>query len=334
MSDNYEDNVVPENTALVGEGSSASRVSFQLLQSIYSELTGKSETLNKLFNVPYQFGASDIEELFHILRQTCEQYSVTAENVNIKLYHEDDSHERLSSFERYRMLSASSNSPVHIFEMTYNFLLIPSKGQHPQSYKVEIRLYSKMSLMRKLRESAERVPSELLEIFGGPTASVEIEYVDYVVARSFLAAIDHWIKGVKQYTPPRWISVLRLMKSMVPKIMKYFTAALVIGLVTLLIPHYLSGGSGAVELTYFWLLSGVAIFSMFRLADFFGKKIASAVNGWHDLSFVCLNKGDQREVEEVMGGNRRSTFRVLFGVIANLVLAILASVIASLLLNN
>jgi hypothetical protein len=51
--------ITPHSTVVVG----GAQITVQQLQQIYSELTGKSESINKYYGIPIQLSFDDIERL-------------------------------------------------------------------------------------------------------------------------------------------------------------------------------------------------------------------------------------------------------------------------------
>src|SRR5437868_5251977 len=112
---------------LVELGETAAPVSMKVIQSIYNELTGKTESLDRFYESPFQVRFADFEQLDHKMRQCCEQYDVKALNVNVTVYHENDTSETFSSFERFRLYNTSNTHPVQSVVLKYNLLILLPK---------------------------------------------------------------------------------------------------------------------------------------------------------------------------------------------------------------
>ena len=68
------------NVALIGE--EETEVSFQVLQSIYNELTGKSEEVARRYDAPICVTLEDLTQLNHHIEQMCEPLHIQSKNLS------------------------------------------------------------------------------------------------------------------------------------------------------------------------------------------------------------------------------------------------------------
>lgn len=127
--------------------------------------------------------------------QTCEQYQIKALTTELKIYYIDDTSDTFSSFERFKTFNAGADSSVESVLFKYNFLILLPKTKQPQSYTITIRVASRVAINKKIDSASFEIP-KILKVIGTRNAIVTIEYVDYVVARTFLNIIDGWFKVV------------------------------------------------------------------------------------------------------------------------------------------
>ena len=194
--------------AVIGESSKSAQVSLQTLQGIYNELTGKSEEVGKSYSKPIRVKFSDIEQLNHKITQACEQYNVVSGSCSVTVYYVDDTRDQFSSFDRFRLHNSGSTSPVESVLLKYNFLVLLPKTKKPQSYTVSIRLASRVAVSKRMKSEFYGTPPSIFRLMGNRTAVVEIQYVDYMVARNFLNLIDEWFKGIPtatEFKPLHWL---------------------------------------------------------------------------------------------------------------------------------
>src|SRR5688500_1816062 len=118
-----------EQEQLVSVGSAADLppVSMKVVQSIYNDITGKSEKLTKRYEDSFQVRMADLEQLHHKISQACEQYDVKALNVAITVAHIDDTAETFSSFERFQLYNQSNTHAVRNVVVAYNLLILLPK---------------------------------------------------------------------------------------------------------------------------------------------------------------------------------------------------------------
>jgi hypothetical protein len=130
MTNDNQEQIEPQpdgasgDIAVIGETSNATVISLQTLQGIYNELTGKSETVSKSYSKPIRAKFADLEQLNHRISQACEQYNVISGNCSVTVYYVDDTTDRFSSFDRFKLHNAGSTSSVEsvLLEGVRNFV--------------------------------------------------------------------------------------------------------------------------------------------------------------------------------------------------------------------
>ena len=93
-------------------GDESNQISVQLLQSIYNEITGKSETVGKTYKEAFEVEFKDIEQLNYKIKQAHEQYNVCTSNCEVIIYYTNNTKDVFTSFDRFKMHNAGSTSPV------------------------------------------------------------------------------------------------------------------------------------------------------------------------------------------------------------------------------
>ena len=209
---------------VIGDGTpNRALVSVQLLQSIYNELTGKSEELSKSFDDPFQIEMEDINQLNIRFLQTLEQYNICSHNCSVKVYYTNDTDDVFSSFERFILSTSGGTSPIESILITYNFLVILPKIKTPQSYSVSIRLASRISIEKRFHNEFPADLPKIFKLMGAKTAMVTVKYIDYVVARTMLNCVEEWMKTTQKAETNRLIIFLKRHSSQFQIISKYQT---------------------------------------------------------------------------------------------------------------
>ena len=172
-------------------------VSMQMVQDVYNEITGKTENISKSYRLHHKTSLVDLEQLNIKIHQLYEQYNIIEDNCNVTLYHVDDCKEVFSSFERFKLGDKSSLSSVGNIRLQYNFLILLPKTNRPQPYKIEVDIHSRAAIKQKASKE-HGMARRIMHIVASRTAILEIEYIDYTVARNFRTAIDSWFNGLEQ----------------------------------------------------------------------------------------------------------------------------------------
>jgi hypothetical protein len=72
-------------------------------------------------------------------------------------------------------------------------LIVPPALAKPQTYQISIRISSRLAVLGIMRVGDL---SAILRIMGQRVISVEINYVDYAIARTLLNIVDEWVKTI------------------------------------------------------------------------------------------------------------------------------------------
>jgi hypothetical protein len=318
------------DVAVIGESSKSTQVSLQTLQGIYNELTGKSEEVGKSYSKPTQVKFSDIEQLNHKITQACEQYNVVAGNCSITVYYVDDTRDRFTSFDRFRLHNSGSTSPVESVLLKYHFLVLLPKTKQPQTYTVSIRLASRVAVAKRMESEFYGTPPSIFRLMGNRTAVIEIQYVDYMVARNFLNLIDEWFKGIPTATESKSLYWLQARSHLIPRVARFATAVFVALLVVALLPTFIA--QGATDLLSFGRFLGYAllgIYAAYTLSGWSATFIVTSLDHYTALSYLQLTKGDELEISKA---ERSNTFAIAKG-IGGLVLTICVSVATKIVVN-
>ncbi len=317
--------------ALVGEEPSSHLVSMQVLQDVYNELTGKTEELSKGYEIPYQICFADIEQLNTKITQLYEQYNIKSSNCSVTVYHEKDQKQVFSSFERFKFYDQSLLSPTESILIKYNFLIVLPKLSRPQSYSVSVRIGSKVTMLKKLEE--DNLPSMIIKMVSGRSAQVTVEYIDYTVARNFIDTIDAWFKSIDTAKFASTYKTLQKYSHYISPIAK-FSVGLFSGYLCLKYSFiFVLPNIDYLQLYKIALITFAFIFITYSLAKFFGKIAEKNVDLMTELSFLKLNRGDEKEIEVFKSKNRKGLIRATLSIIATFGIGVLSSIVAAIIMT-
>lgn len=316
--------------AVIGESSQSTQVSIQTLQGIYNELTGKSEQVGKSYNKPIRVQFSDIEQLNHKITQACEQYNVVSGNCSVTVYYVDDTRDQFSSFDRFRLHNSGSTSPVESVLLKYHFLVLLPKTKQPQSYTISIRLASRVAVAKRMKSEFYGAPPPILRLMGNRTAVVEIEYVDYMVARNFLNLVDEWFKGIPTASVGKFLHWFQARSHFIPRIARFATAVFVALLLVALLPHFVVQGN--TDLLTFGRFLGyglIATYVSYTLANWAAGFIETSLDHYSELSFLKLTKGDEIEIEKAERSNKFAIAKGIGGFVLTICVSIATKIVAN-----
>jgi len=320
------------DVAILGEDGGQA-VSMKALQAIYNELTGKTEELVRRYEKPFQIAFSDLEQLNHKFEQATEQYSIEARNVSVTLYHQRDTKEEFSSFERFRIYNKSSTSPVESILLKYSFLIVLPKTKKPQTYTVSVHLASRIAVFRRLSEEMAPFPSRVSKLMSsilqGQTGIVTINYVDYLVARNLLQIAEGWFDTLQTAQTPTWFQWLRPRTELFRRLGEYSLGGVAAWAVLTLVSARLGEDASLERLAQFLVLAFTSLFVSFRLGHFLGRYVESSIDEWTELSYLRLNRGDEQEIERATRQNRRTIVKAIVSGAVTFLVGIAASLAAS-----
>lgn len=319
------------DVAIVGdETRGGTRVSMQVIQDIYNEFTGKSEEVSKGYNKPIQVALADIEQLNSKIGQLQEQYNICSKNCSVTIYYDEDTREVFSSFERFRMYDASRVNPVESVLLKYDFLIKLPQTNRLQNYTLSIRLASRVTIMKRMGDDFPYgLPLQLRTLLTERNINVSINYIDYMVARNFQDAIKGWVDGLEEHSFHKVIKSLQKKSHYIPKLTKYFASGIVLYLILKYLWRFVPiGASDLNQMARFVILAFSSLFVSFNFAAWIGGLSESAVDNLTELSFVKLNRGDEREIKAAKDKNRNYMLGAIGGIVGTLILGTLSSLIA------
>ena len=319
-SDNQDGNI-----EVIRVGDSGASVSLKVYQDIYHQVTGRTEQVRKRYSDNLLIDFPEIEQLHYKVQQLCDVHKIVACNEVISVFHEKERKEQFTSFERFRAYNANIASPTVSLVLKYNFSIVPAGLQKPQEYVVSIRLTSRVALLQQIEQEAPPFfRGQLAGFVALNTAEVTIDYADYVIARGFLEAFDEWISGCKKTPSVAGLDSMRHWSHFFPGLAKLIAGALIFWFAFQSIPTYFSATTKPDVWARFFVVYAGGALILVPIMGAVGKLFEEAIDNYPILSYLKLNSGDARLIDE-FGGRKRSVvlklaissaFSILLGVIS------------------
>jgi len=300
----------------IGDGQ---MVSMQIVQGIYNEITGKTEKIIKSYQIHHKATQQDLIQLNLKIHQTCEQYHVIEKNCNVTVYQVDDCNQRYSSFERFQIFDQTSLSPIENVRLQYNLLIVPPKTNRPQPYKIEIDIHSRAAIKQKAKKN-HRMPKIFIDIVALRTAVLEIQYVDYTIAKTLNETVDSWFEGLEQSKDNHYLNFLQNHSHYFSLLTQYLSALLLCIYFFIKSEMWLTGQSSPVELFKIALVAFGTVFIVSGIAVRFGAEIGRAIDNIQPLSFLKLTRGDEKAISELEKDNSRNKRKLVLNIALTLAL--------------
>ncbi len=295
----------------------------QVLQEVYNEITGKTEKLSRNFRANHNVTIGDLIQLNTKIEQLYEQYNIVNNNCSVKVFHIDDCNDQFSSFERFKLYDSSKMSPIENVRLEYNFLIILPKIGRPQPYKLEIDINSRVAT--KLRAETEvGMPRRMIGIFGRRTAHVELEYIDYTVARNFMVAIDQWFSALPNNPSSKIMEILQDKSEHLSFIFRISTAVFILWYLLSNKVELLGKTPTLNQLFSASVIGFGAVYILSSIAAKLGSICEQEIDTFQPISYLQINRGDSEAIHKFKKNNRNSLLKA-FATIALAILVNLAS---------
>lgn len=320
------------NAQTASASSSNHLPSLKAYQDIYHQITGRTEQIRKRYSENILLDASDLEQLHHKILQLCDVHNVVARNETISVFHDKERKEQYTSFDRFRLYNANNPNPCVTVVMKYNFSIIPAGQQRPQEYVVTVLLTSRVALLRQAEEEAPPfLRARIASFVGDNTAEVTVDYADYVIARGFLEAFDEWMRGCKAGPKRQWLRTIQAWSYWIPRVLQTVTVLLITSYALQAIPEYFPPDSTPAHWARFVVLYLGASFVLVAGAWAAGHFVERAIDTYPSLSYLKLNKGDERMISEFQDRTHKSILGLLSGSTLAIALGIISTKLEKLL---
>ncbi len=307
-------------------------VSVKVYQDIYHQITGRTEQIRKRYRDNILLEMTDLEQLHHKVCQLCDVHHVVARNESISVFHDKERKEQFTSFDRFRAYNANTASPCVSVVLKYNFSILPAGLKRPQEYVVTIRLTSRVAVLRQAEEEAPPfMRGRLISFITEHTAEVTVEYADYVIARGFIEAFDEWLRGCKSVPKAVWLQTLRRWSHLIPQLLQLLVVSSIVWFALSAIPEFFGPEASPAAWARFAVIYMGASFVLIRLSSAAGEMIEEAIDTYPTLSYLKLNKGDEKLITEFREQKRGALLKFLGGSVFSIALGIISSKIEKIL---
>jgi len=275
---------------------------------------------------------AELEQLHHKITQLADVHKVIASNVVVSVFHEKERKEQFTSFERFRAYNANTSSPTLSVAVKYNYSIVPADLNKPQEYVVTVRLSSRVAMLNDAEQNAPPfMRGSVLGFLTETTAEISVEYADYVIARGFMEAFDEWVQGCNAIPKNRWLHRIRQWSGYIPMLFRLGMTAAIAVFALQTIPSYFGSGSGIDLWARFLVIYLSASFVLVSLASVVGSIIEDAIDTYPALSYLKLNKGDERLIREFEQRRKRVWLSGIVAILSTIVLGVISSRIDRLL---
>ena len=306
-------------------------ISMKLLQSIYNELTGKKEKLIRSLKDAHEIVLDDIDQLNLKINQLYEQYNIISKNCSVTIFHVNDCKEQFSTFERFKLYDTSATSPCENIHIEYSFLILLPNTNKPQDYRIEIDLQSRTGIYKKqIAEHGE--PRRFFRYMGMYyKGNIQIEYIDYTVARNFLVAIEQWYESIKKNRSSKLVTFLQDYSEHFPFIFQIVSCLTLVFSIHSQTEKFISHAPSLTALFSGLIIAGGAIYAATLISRKMGQLCEYAIDSYQPISFIKINRGDAKAISEFQQSNKRNFTYIAISSTTAIIINLLSAYIAILI---
>jgi len=312
---------------------SGTQLTFHQLQDIYNSLTGKTESITQLFEGSPFLKFEDLAQLNARINQAFDSYGASIKNTSITVYHVDGLKEVFSSFDRFKLYNKSNTSPVENVSIEYHFLIIPAGSDEPRKYRIHVDLPSRVGIWEK-RPDFSVGPVSISRMFSSLPPRVIIEYVDYAAARHFLAQITEWFDSLDSSPERVWLQKAQGISHWLRELFPSASVLFVLLVFYAFVNQGLHSDLGGNEIIEFLCLVSAFAVSAWMFGKVFGRLTEWGIDRVQPLSYVSLNRGDEKCVQKRMRRNTTGGFVSIVSFLAYLAFNYLISIAAAFSVEN
>ncbi|NER24582.1 MAG: hypothetical protein F6J96_28545 [Symploca sp. SIO1C2] len=309
--------------------------SFKLAQALYHAVTDKTESMTKFYSENYKITRDDIKQLYTKFERISSQWKIISKSENITIQHLVDNKSCFSSFDRFMAYDTSQTSPVESIMFEYNVLLKLPNTEKPQPYRIMVHMSSGIALKgNNQTDEKSTVPNLILKLLQGRPIIAKVEYVDYMVAINFISTLDSWVNEIKIASTSRFIDFLQKKSHWLPRL----SEGSILIVTSLWVCSYtnetFAEGNSDQVLAKFLIISLMFIMLSGKVALWFGSLGEKYIDQISSLSYIQLNKGDERLLTERGKSNFWSIVIAISTFTISIIQGVISGYIVKLLMSN
>jgi len=162
-----------------------------VMQALYHEITGRTETLERRFDGDYIFDHEEVSQLVQKFLQAIQQYNITGTDAQFTIKYVGGEKQTFSSLEKFLQLDSSKAEKVFSCEFIISFLLATPGLAKYQNYRIKILLRSWWLQADKKNLNWGISGNDVSAVLG-------IEYVDYVVSQVLISVFENWLSSLRR----------------------------------------------------------------------------------------------------------------------------------------
>jgi|GEM_PF-5092182 hypothetical protein len=281
-------------------------VPMSVVQALYHEVTGKTEKLTYQTRDPLCVEFKNLKSLYQKLFQNLEQYEVVGPTFSFFVKYTNDQSTNFSSFEKFAQIGTERAEQVTDITIEMEFLVCMPKVSESldakkfHRYKLSVNIADRM---------ADRDSEEGLYPFvfydDQPSISSSIEYVDFLIAKSFMNLVKEWKETIRKRSVKwNYQKIRRIWVKFAPifNIVIYASAALpIFYLIDIILVNTYEND----KIALWMLLSGLVFVLIRGFSQTFMNFGAEKIFQLENRSVILITDGDQKALDNYDEKNKK-----------------------------
>lgn len=305
--------------------SSIDDAQLDLYFKIYQKVNRKSEEIQKSYKNNILVKFSDVDELHRKVVQSIRSLKPRKDSIMMQVIisHNEGEAERFNSFDDFSKHNATSPNPTSEIALLYNFSIQDIETGEIENYKIITNLKSRVGELHQIEEEAPSfISSAIISSMVTTTARIKVEYSDYVKARHFIAMFDEWIKGCDETSEIFLINKLKKVSHLISR----FGHLVIIALLGFFVSRSIdSGFYKADSIIQFIVLYSSVFFIISSLSELCFRKLEHSIDSYLSLSYISINKGDNKIISKFKSRNKRSITWSILGIVGGVIMGFVSS---------
>ncbi|WP_433977492.1 hypothetical protein [Erwinia sp. E_sp_B01_9] len=280
--------------------------SLQIYQQMYQHITGRSENMKQICSDNLLIDMQEIKQLHFKINQLRNIHNIIAQNETVTVFHAKERKEQFTSFEKFEIYNSSTTSPTLNVILKYNFAILPTGRVTPNQYTVTLKINSRIAWQKQMEEDAPPfMRGRFISFMLADAAEIDVEYADYVVARTFIEAFKEWTEGCSRASNSfNLMNKLQFISHYIPSFFKFIFSLSIVLLAMNSVELFVNESASPEKIAKFSIIFFSCFFIFSSVARFLGSNIEGVIDRYVPLSYLKLNKGDERLIEEYVKKKR------------------------------
>lgn len=309
------------------QSNTATHLSFKEYQSIYSTLTGKVENLRKIYCKAFLLKKNNIFHLKDTLETVFKQYNIVTMTSNVIVSQSNKIQKSYSSVENFLAVDTLSKKTEEI-QIEYNLLIQVPKIEKLQNYKITLSILSDLIALKKLKD----IPHELLGIIEKNNIKLNIDYIDYTIAKSIQNTIDEWVDDIS-IKEKKIIQFISTYKNIIINLVKNLIVIFTLVLIIQFIPKYIQIDTPNFQIFMeYIILSLFILFYAHKFSFFISNKLFKSLSFLSNFSFIEFTVADKKNIDDYNNNLKKRIALFFISILGTITYGVVSSIIVKIFL--